>query len=261
MIAGSGLLPDLVLKSLPAGQEATVLTLPGCETWRFGGVRKIPIDLGNYVTVLRQLAGENCQRVVLAGAVKRPPDSAEHAPEIWDGDDSAIRALLKPVEALGIEVVSVQDLVPDLVAQPGVLTALEPEPQDQTDASRAARIVRALGRADVGQSAVVARGLCIAVETATGTDAMLRLAGQSLKSLFPQDQVRVGLFYKAPKIGQDLRVDCPVVGPATVTEVAAAGLRGMVVQAGGVLMLDRIEMARLADNRGVFIWVVPENFD
>jgi DUF1009 family protein len=64
-----------------------------------------------------------------------------------------------------------------------------------------------------------------------------------------------GLLYKAPKPGQDLRADLPAIGPDTVRGAAAAGLEGIVIEAGGVMVLDRAETVRAADAAGLFLWV------
>jgi DUF1009 family protein len=59
-----------------------------------------------------------------------------------------------------------------------------------------------------------------------------------------------GVLAKGPKPGQELRVDMPAIGPRTILNALAAGLAGVVVEAGAVLLLDRSEMLRMADARG-----------
>ena len=147
--------------------------------------------------------------------------------------------------------------MPELLVREGAETSVQPKESDLRDAGRAAAIVAALGRVDVGQAAVVVRGICVAVEAATGTDRMLSSVGLALAELFPGRTERAGLLYKAPKPGQDMRVDVPVIGPATIKGVADAGLRGLAVQAGGVILLHRAETVRLANRHGLFIWGIP----
>ena len=60
-------------------------------------------------------------------------------------------------------------------------------------------------------------------------------------------------FAKAPKPGQDLRVDMPAIGPDTVAQAAAAGLAGIVIAAGGVLILDRASTCARAETAGLFL--------
>ncbi|MGE4221291.1 MAG: UDP-2,3-diacylglucosamine diphosphatase LpxI, partial [Alphaproteobacteria bacterium] len=58
------------------------------------------------------------------------------------------------------------------------------------------------------------------------------------------------------KHGQETRVDRPTVGPETVDRAAAAGLRGIAIEANGVILLDREEAVRRADAAGLFLFVI-----
>ncbi len=60
---------------------------------------------------------------------------------------------------------------------------------------------------------------------------------------------------KTAKTGQDLRIDMPTIGPATVQGVAKAGLAGIAVKAGAVLVLEQGEVARLLETHGLFLEV------
>jgi DUF1009 family protein len=62
------------------------------------------------------------------------------------------------------------------------------------------------------------------------------------------------VLFKGPKPGQDWRMDLPAIGPDTLQAAAAAGLAGVVVQAGGVLILGRDETVAAADAAGLFLW-------
>ena len=85
----------------------------------------------------------------------------------------------------------------------------------------------------------------------TGTDVMLDQLAQIDPDLRPSAK---GLFYKAPKLGQDLRIDLPTLGPRTVLAVAKAGLGGIAWAAGGVICLDLLQMQQIAAEKGVFLW-------
>ena len=97
---------------------------------------------------------------------------------------------------------------------------------------------------------VVADGQALGVETAQGTDAMLRFVAQTPPEL--RQRAR-GVFVKAPKPGQDLRIDMPAVGPGTIAAVAEAGLAGIVIRADKVLILDREASLRAAEEAGIFL--------
>ncbi|MEH6775017.1 MAG: UDP-2,3-diacylglucosamine diphosphatase LpxI, partial [Cereibacter changlensis] len=85
-----------------------------------------------------------------------------------------------------------------------------------------------------------------------GTDAMLDWVAQTARR--PNPQGAKGVFYKAPKPGQDRRIDLPALGVETVRRAAAAGLAGIVWQAGGVITLDRAAMLAEAEAHGLFLW-------
>jgi len=55
------------------------------------------------------------------------------------------------------------------------------------------------------------------------------------------------------KPGQETRVDLPAIGVRTVRNAAAAGLRGIAVEAGGALVIDAAAVAKEADAAGLFV--------
>lgn len=263
IIAGEGALPGLLRASF--GENGAVFAelegfpadLPGAKTLRFRIERLVPF--------LDSLLDLGVSRVCFAGAVRRPkleaglfdPRTAELVPRLLGamqaGDDAALRAVIGIFEDWGLEVVGAGDIAPDLVPGPGVLAGTVGA-GDERDAARAAEIVAALGAVDVGQGAVVAQGLCLAVEALPGTDAMLDFVARVGAGLRPDPKGARGLLYKAPKPGQDRRVDLPALGPETLRRAAAAGLAGVAWEAGGALMLGREEMIAEADRLGLFLW-------
>ena len=64
-----------------------------------------------------------------------------------------------------------------------------------------------------------------------------------------------GVFYKAAKPGQDRRVDLPVIGASTLEAAHKAGLEGVIIEAGGVMVRELEAVCRLADELGLFFQV------
>jgi hypothetical protein len=83
---------------------------------------------------------------------------------------------------------------------------------------------------------------------------MLAFVAEHAGRLRPDPKGGRGVFYKAPKPGQDTRMDLPVLGPATVAGAAKAGLAGIAWEAGGVILLDRATMIAEAEKAGLFLW-------
>jgi DUF1009 family protein len=64
---------------------------------------------------------------------------------------------------------------------------------------------------------------------------------------------RTGVLVKAPKPGQEERVDLPTIGPNTVLKSSAAGLAGIAIAAGRVLIVDRDTTIAAANREGLFL--------
>jgi DUF1009 family protein len=126
----------------------------------------------------------------------------------------------------------------------------DPARRDQADAARAAAIVAGLGALDVGQGAVVAQGLCLGVEALPGTDAMLDSLPGCIPVCGPIPRVPTRGVLQGAEAGQDRRIDLPTMGPETVAQVAAAGLGGIVWEAGGVILLEREAAVAAARDAG-----------
>jgi hypothetical protein len=62
---------------------------------------------------------------------------------------------------------------------------------------------------------------------------------------------------KRPKAGQDLRLDMPAIGPDTVRGAATAGLSGIEIAAGSVLLLDPDAVLAACDAAGLSLWAAP----
>ena len=250
IIAGQGRLAPILSERMP---DAPVFALEGFAPDMPAG----SFRLERLVPFLDHLADNGVSRVIFAGAVQRPrldpeafdPATAQLVPRmlsaIRSGDDAALRTLLEIFEESGIAVAGIEDVAPDLIPAAGVLCG-QPGPGADTDATRAATILERTGPLDIGQGVVVARGLCLALETLPGTEAMLAFAALH--------GTGGGVLYKAPKPGQDRRVDLPTIGPDTVDQAAAARLVGIAWQAGGVILLDRDETIRRAEAAGLFLW-------
>lgn len=265
LIAGKGRLPQLLARQLrDQGQQPLLAQMEGFESRSAGDEEVIRFRLERLVPFLDSLQDQGVARAVFAGAVHRPrldpalidPATMQLLPRIMaamqQGDDGTLREVIALMGEWGIEVRGAQDICPDLVAAPGVLGQVVPKAQDRQDAARGAEILRAMGAADVGQGCVVARGQCLALEALPGTDDMLaHLADLRARGT---DLPKGGVFCKAPKEGQDRRIDLPALGPDSVAAIARAGLNGIAFQAGGVLLIDRDQMITQADAQGVFLW-------
>ena len=56
-----------------------------------------------------------------------------------------------------------------------------------------------------------------------------------------------------PKPGQSRLADLPTIGPATVRNAAAAGLRGLAIEGGGTIVMERGATIAAAEEAGLFL--------
>lgn len=253
LIAGTGDLPAAVL-----GSRTDVVV---CAMQGFPPV--VPVDmtfriehLGGF---LDQLIARGVTEVCFAGAIKRPiidpaevgPDTAPLIAVILDairkGDDGALRAIIGIFEARGLTVVAAHDLARHLLPVAGVLTTARPDADIMRAAVVGERVITRLGALDQGQACVIGPSDVLAEEGPEGTDAMLSALSGATDAVL----------YKAPKPDQDRRADLPVIGPATATAAAKAGLRAIAIEAGGVMVLDAASVTRILDDHGMVLWVRP----
>jgi UDP-2,3-diacylglucosamine hydrolase len=116
-------------------------------------------------------------------------------------------------------------------------------------------IIRALGRYDVGQAVIIRRGAIEAIEAAEGTDRMVARVAARRRGT----PVSGGILVKRPKPGQEMRVDLPTIGPATIAGLDLARLSGVAVLAGATLMADRETTVAEADRNGLFVYGFSED--
>lgn len=267
IVAGRGVLPRLIAEACArGGRPYRVVAFPGVDLPWAAAHPVTPALFEKPGRLFADLRAANLGSMTFAGGMARPElkplrfdlTMLRHAPKILGalrgGDDGALRVLAAIVEGEGFALVPAQAILTDLVAAPGVPTRAQPSEADRADAARAAALVAAIGAVDVGQAAVVAQGLCLGLESIQGTDALLAFVARTAAPFRPDPDGARGVLLKAPKPGQDWRMDLPAIGPDTIRAAAAAGLAGVVVQAGGVLILGREETIAAADAAGLFLW-------
>lgn len=264
IIAGAGVLPRLVAEACARrGDPLLVVAFEGAGAGDWIAAHphaSLPFEKPGRLFAALRKAG--CTRVTFAGGMARPRldplrfdlTALRLAPRILpllrQGDDATLRGLAAVFEAEGFAVEPPHALLEGLLAPDGIPTRAKPGDRDRADADRAADLVAAIGAVDAGQAAVVAGGICLGLESIQGTDALLDFVARTPPGLRPPG----GVLMKAPKPGQDWRLDLPAIGPETIRRAAAAGLSGVVVQAGGVLLLGVGETLAEADRLGLFLW-------
>jgi DUF1009 family protein len=256
LIAGTGALPGEVVSHL--ADRPVICAMEGFTPDSVTADIVFPLEkLGSFIANLKALG---VTEICMAGAVRRPvidPSRIDAATmplvpvlqqALMSGDDGALRAVIGIFEESGLTVRAAHEIAPTLLPQLGCLTDAQPSDADLADADRAASILRAMGAADIGQACAVSKGQALAVESIYGTDWMLQ-------SLTQRPDAGGGVLFKAPKPDQDRRADLPTIGPGTMSGAVAAGLAGIFIEKGGVIVLQQEQVVEECNRLGLFLYV------
>lgn len=221
------------------------------------------VRLGGAGRAVRAMRRRGINKMTFVGAIGHP-NLYDIRPDLWSltalisimkhqrGYDSMATALNKVLEKRGFKVVAAQDLAPELTFETaGVQTKTKPTKSDKADIERAISVSHTIGREDIGASVVVDKQV-IAVEAAEGTAKMLKRVVDMRKN----NRRTSGVFAKMTKPGQDLRIDIPAIGVDTIRAVAAAHLRGIVVNTKTCFVVDKANVIKEANKAKIFIVAV-----
>lgn len=259
ILAGGGGLPiEIAAAASGRGRAVHIVAIDGFAA---PGVTAFPhsrVNLGQVGAMVASLRRAGCRDMVIAGSLERP-NLLELRFDVgalkrWrvllsltrGGDDSVLRRVVRFFEGEGFRVLGAADVAPGLIATPGPFGKVVPGPAHAAAIDRAARLIAALGPFDVGQGVVATADRIVAVEGVRGTDGMLR----DLEAGSPGG---AAVLVKLAKPGQEMRIDLPTIGPATIGRAATAGLAGIAVGAGAAIVLDRAETATAADRAALFL--------
>ncbi len=266
LIAGSGDVPRLIAEDRKArGEDIFIVSIRGYEEdWQKQYPREVCgiAETGKMINALR---AAGCNTISLIGNVRRP-DFSKLKPDLkaisllpkvlkaaTRGDDALLRSLVAIFETEGFRVVGADELVESLKSQAGYYTNRRLTEQDREDIRVGFKVAGEIGRLDIGQGAVVARGIVLAVEAQEGTDEMLRRVSKLPDDIRGDEENRFGVLLKRPKPIQEARVDLPTIGPSTVRLASEAGLSTITIVEGGALLVDKQEIIRLADMLGMSV--------
>jgi len=270
IVCGAGNFPIAVADAVAKTGRPVVLV--GFYGYADPAIERFPHEwthfgaFGRLVALLRK---HNVRDVVAVGSVYRPRLKdfrldwltlrilPRLAKLYRGGDDHLLSGVIQLVHGLGFRMISVADVTPNITVPEGVLGAHRPNADDEADIRFGHALLRALGPFDVGQAVAVSGRRVLAIEAAEGTAGMMARLAEMRASGKLRLAENAGVLVKAPKPGQDRRIDLPAIGAETVQQAAKAGLRGIAVEAGGTIVPDLAAMVRAADEAGIFIAGIP----
>lgn len=261
IIAGMGDLPRSIIDACQEqGRPYFIIALEdAAEEQTVAGHPHAWVRMGAIGKALKILKDEACQELVMAGRVKRPKITALRpdlkatrlltrlGSNLLTGDDELLSSIIAFLEEEGFTVVGADQVVQELLTPEGLIGSIYPDKKAQGDIEFGAKIARSVGALDIGQAVIVQNRYVLGVEAAEGTDALIRRCATY------KHEDKGGVLVKVKKPNQEGRVDLPTIGVTTVEALAEAGFAGIAIEAGGSLLLNKRELARRADQLGVFI--------
>ena len=268
IVAGGGAFPgEIADAARAAGHDIFVLMIKGFAD---AALKRFPHAVAEIVdpdAILGALRSAKVDCLVLAGGVRRPAVSTLFAVAtsakkrtivkrlLGGGDDHLLRAVVAMFEEEGFSVVGPETVAPGILVQAGQGGVIPFADGNLGDLRIAQNLLVALSPFDVGQGCVVYQGQVLAVEGPEGTDRMLeRVASMRRRFRFGRPREAGGLLVKAPKRGQERRVDLPAIGPRTFANAARAGLSSVCVAAGDVIIVDRSATIAAANHYGIALY-------
>ncbi len=267
LLAGDGDLPKAVITA--ARQDGYDIFVAHLGKVIDMDVEGANFSLGEFGKITKAFKKTNVTHVCFAGNVARP-DFKKLRPDFKtltklpgaikaakDGDDALLKYVVQTFEDDGFAVIAPQDLCSSLLMPDGALGAHSLTKGHRDDAEKAMKTAMAIGELDIGQGAIICRGLVLAVEAQEGTDAMLRRVADLPLDIRGSSDSRAGVLAKMLKPCQEERVDLPTIGPETIKLAAEAGLAGIIVESGNAFVLDKEAVVSAADAAKMFVVGLP----
>lgn len=252
IIAGNGVYPETFIAAARAREPGTRLVLAAFEN----ETKTATADLADASTWLRvgQLGklikffrAEGATEAIMVGQIA-PKNLFDLRPDVRTlmllarikerNAETLFGGIAEELAKDGISLLPATTFLDDHLPGPGPVCGPAFSKRQLADAAFGFHIAKQTSALDIGQTVVVRHGTVLAVEAFEGTNACIRRGGELGRG-------KDVLLVKVSKPNQDFRFDVPVIGQQTIETCAAAGVCGIVIEAGRTLLLENAAVVRL----------------
>lgn len=263
VIAGNGVLPLDVVKTASKSFKVFTIAHNGETAPEIANdsERVAWIQVGQIGRAINFFLKHDVKKVLFAGGISKKRLFKSFRPDVLgmkimakaltSQDDAVLRRVCKAFEDAGIEVVSIEAVLPQYLPQPGLLTTHGFSTSDDRNIALGLQAASTLGKLDIGQAVVVSKGSVVAVEASEGTAALL----ERVISL----GIHEGILVKISKPMQEQRIDLPSIGLETVESLARGKGKGIVLEAAKTIILRPTEVISAANKLGISILVLDSD--
>ena len=218
------------------------------------------VSVGQFGKIISILKSKKCNKVLFAGKVNKPKFKSlkldfkglYYIPKIIKssklGDAAILKQIIKILKKENIRTLKSNQFNPELSLTKGNYTKIKPNKIDKSDISTAIKVLKKTGKFSNIQGVISRNNKVISIETDSGTQSMI-------KKVKKMQQKQIGVLVKFPKPRQDLRIDLPTVGLATLKQCKLAGLKGIVLKHKSHIFLEKRQCVQFANKNKMFILI------
>lgn len=154
-------------------------------------------------------------------------------------------AIADELAKAGVELLNAMTFLDEDIVPEGHIVGPKLKARQWEDVAFGNKIAKEISRLDIGQTVVVRNGTVLAVEAFEGTNEAILRGGKLGRS--------GAMVVKVSKPNQDFRFDVPVAGEITMDIMLEAGIKVLALEAGCTLFVNKEEVFRIAEKRGISI--------
>jgi DUF1009 family protein len=274
IIAGKGVLPQMLIEKCTQDSVPFVIIGINGQT-PFDIAEKASLEnsasvsravarffsFGEIGKIKRYLKSQAVGDIVFAGGVSRPNiknlklDATTFMLYLKylltpnKGDDALFRIISKYLIKAGFNIKGVDEILPEILANKGRAGSVAVPSVEARNIRRCFSMAKEIGKLDIGQAIIIENGYILGVEAAEGTDALIKRCCELRRNKHSPENILI----KVRKPGQLRQIDLPSIGVQTVKNCHENGVKGIVVEAGSSLILNKTEVLAIADRLGIFI--------
>lgn len=256
IFAGSGSLPKEIFSSLNKQKKKYIIFNLSNKKIK----NSITTQLGQFGKILNILKRNKVNKVIFAGYVKRPNISnlkfdlkaVTYLPKLIKvfrkGDGNILNFATQILKKNKIKVIDSHQYCKHLLVNK-TISKSKPSSNDIKDYYKGRKILDALSKFDNAQGVVLDEGYVMAIESAEGTDEMLKRVAK----LRSHKNKKSGVLIKLPKKKHSLSYDLPTIGYRTIQLCIKSKLNGIFLKKNQNIFLDQKSAINLANNNNFFI--------
>ena len=250
LLAGGGTLPKIVVNYFQ-NKKIPFYCLGFSNNHFNNNLKKYDfkiINFGRIITEIKKLKSKGFSYILMVGSLSRPnlldirPDfnAIKIFPKfakkiIQGGDNHLLSFAISYLEKIGFNVLSIKELIPNLLFPKGNLTKDIISEETLEDVNKAKKVLDSNSKFDIGQSMIIQQGTIIGIEAIEGTDKLIKRSRQFIKTNITTPAILV----KLAKRKQELRVDLPTIGLKTVKNCLKNNIYGISFSAKSTIFLDK----------------------